>query len=467
MTLKTSHSTNHSTQGHVLAMVLVVVTICAIALMSYLQLVNSQNRAVARSQGWNSAVPVMEAGVEEALAHLNANVDNLNVDGWVRIGNYYRMERSVGEKYYVVTIHPTNAAYPIIESRGFCRMPMLVQNTGSPFFMAQAGMNYGGPRQGYMGRGVRITAKRNNSMIKALLAKDSIRIGGNVSVDSYDSCDPAKNSGGRYDPTKAGEGGDIASNGKLINEITASGSVDIRGHISTGPGGTIGINGNNVSIGSDSWVDSDRTGIEPGWFRDDMNANIADSPPPPPLGFTHFPTGGTVNGVAYDHILTAGSYTIGNASSAYNMPGTKKILITGDVSIHFPGGLSMSGNDAIHISPTGNLQVWGGGIVKIAGQGLLNNTGDPQRFKYYGTKSNNRVELSGTSAFIGTIYAPYAEFSPAGGSVIHGAVVSKSVRATGGFTLHYDQCLGGNNSKARFILTGWHEMTPPEVAQVP
>src|SRR5215210_1572441 len=105
MNLKISPATNRSTGGHVLAMVLVVVTICAIALSSYLQLVNAQNRAVARSQGWNATVPVMEAGVEEALAHLNKNVDTgLNVDGWVKIGNYYRMERSVGDSYYVVTV---------------------------------------------------------------------------------------------------------------------------------------------------------------------------------------------------------------------------------------------------------------------------------------------------------------------------------------------------------------------------
>src|SRR5687768_12249539 len=140
MNLKISPASNRGTQGHVLAMVLVVVTICAIALMSYLQLVNSQNRVVARSQGWNATVPVMEAGVEEALAHLNANSETgLNVDGWVKIGDYYRMERSVGENYYVVTVTITNTLLPIIESRGFCRMPMLVQQqSSSPFFLAQA-----------------------------------------------------------------------------------------------------------------------------------------------------------------------------------------------------------------------------------------------------------------------------------------------------------------------------------------
>src|SRR5688572_6951654 len=129
--MKISPLSARGPQGHVLAMVMVVVTICAIALTSYLKLVHAQNRAVARSQGWNAAVPVMEAGVEEALAHLSANIEHgLNTDGWVRIGNYYRMERSVGDAYYVVTITVplTNVNRPIIESRGFTRMPMLVQN---------------------------------------------------------------------------------------------------------------------------------------------------------------------------------------------------------------------------------------------------------------------------------------------------------------------------------------------------
>lgn len=446
-------------------MVLVVVTICAIALTSYLQLVNAQNRAVARSQGWNATVPVMEAGVEEALAHLNANSDSgLNVDGWVKIGSYYRMERSVGDSYYVVTITPTNVMYPIIESRGFCHMPLLTKNNSSPYFMAAIGSTYNSPRQGYVGRGVKITAKRNGSWIKAMLAKDTVRVGGNVSVDSYDSCDPAKSTGGRYDPSKAGEAGDIASNGKLINEITVSGTVQIRGHVSTGPGGTVGVNGTKVSIGSDTWVDEGRTGIQPGWFRDDMNANIADAPPPPTGGFTGFPAGGTVGGVTYDYILNSGTYTI---NDSYNT--TKKILINGDVSIYFKGGLHMAGTARIDIAPTGRLQMWGGGTsTEIAGQGLVNNTGDPSRFIYYGTKNNTKVDLSGTSDFIGTIYAPYADFTPAGGSVIHGAVVSKTITGTGGFTLHYDQCLGGNpETKARFIVTGWNEMTPQEVAQVP
>ena len=469
MNLKISPASNRGTQGHVLAMVLVVVTICAIALMSYLQLVNSQNRVVARSQGWNATVPVMEAGVEEALAHLNANSETgLNVDGWVKIGDYYRMERSVGESYYVVTVTITNTLLPIIESRGFCRMPMLVQQqSSSPFFLAQASFNYGTanygtPREGFVGRGVRINARKNGSLTKAMLAKGKINIGGTVLVDSYNSCDPAKNSGGRYDPAKAGDSGDIASNGELVNEISASGNVKIKGHVSTGPNGTIGFQG-QAAAGSGSYVDADHKGIEHGWSRDDMNANIADAPLPPPGGYTGFPSGGWVGATYYDWILPSGTYNV----SELKLSGQKKILVTGAVTLKVNGDLQMTDQSAIEISPTGSLQMFcSGANASIAGRGVINQTADATRFSYYGAKTNTKLALAGTSDFIGVVYAPQADLTIAGGSVIHGGTVSKTVNATGGFTMHYDQCLS-KGGQGRYIVTGWDEMTPQEVARVP
>jgi hypothetical protein len=61
--------------------------------------------------------------------------------------------------------------------------------------------------------------------------------------------------------------------------------------------------------------------------------------------------------------------------------------------------------------------MWGNGsTISLSGQGLINNTGDPTRFTYYGTKNNTTVNLSGSSDFIGVIYAPYAELKVSGGS---------------------------------------------------
>jgi hypothetical protein len=467
MTLKVSSATRRSTQGHVLVMVLVVVIICAIALVSYLTLVNSQNRAVARSQGWNSTVPVMEAGVEEALAHLNANIDTgLGVDGWVRIGDYYRMERAAGDSYYVVTITVTNPILPLIESRGFTRMPILVQNANSSFFLATVGMSYNRPRDGYIGRGVRIIARKNGSLGNAMLSKGRIDIGGTVRVDSYNSCDSSLSTGGLYDPTKSDDEGDISSNGQFVNAISAGGDVEIKGHISTGPGGTIGTTGHNVSIGSEDWVDAERTGIEGGWDRNDMNANIPDSPIPPPGGLP-LSSGGWVGGVYYDYILTSGA-----GQTVYQVPGDlqmtgQKILVTGNVVLKVAGDVRMTSSSAIEIATTGMLQMFvSGRDASIGGDGIINRTKDPLRFTYYGAPTNTRVDLGGTAAFYGTVYAPYADLFLAGGALIYGGIVAKSIKATGGFTLHYDACLA-KEGQGRYIVTSWDEMLPTDVARVP
>ena len=452
-------------------MVLIVVIICAIALMSYLTLVNSQNRAVARSQGWNSTVPVMEAGVEEALAHLNANYDKgLDGEGWVKVGTYFRMERSAGDSYYVVILTVTNPIQPVIESRGFCKMPLLTYNPASPYFLAYAppNPNYTSPRDGYIGRGVRILARKNGSLTKAMLSKGRIDIGGTVRVDSYDSCDPNKSTGGLYDPLKAGQNGDIASNGQLAKQISTGGDVEIRGHVSTGPGGTTGINGNAVSIGSDKWIDDGNLGVEPGWFRDDMNANMADAPSPPPGGFPAMPSGGWVNGTYYDYILG----TPNSVQTIYTLPellmsSSQRILVQGDVVLKISGDVQIAGQAAIEIATSGMLSMYvDGRNASIGGGGIINQTKDPLRFTYYGSKTNTRLDLGGTSAFYGTVYAPYADLTLAGGSILYGGLVSKSVKGTGGFELHYDQCLD-KSSAARYIVTSWDEMWPWEVAQVP
>ena len=341
-------------------------------------------------------------------------------------------------------------------------MPLLVQYNSSPYFLAVGGPTYNSPRDGYIGRGVRINARRNGSLTKAMLSKGRIDIGGTVRVDSYNSCDETLSTGGEYDPAKAADAGDIASNGQFVKQVSTGGDVQIKGHISTGPGGTVGTTGTAVSVGSEEWVNSGRTGIEPGWARDDMNANIPDSPTPPPGGYTGLPSGGTVNGTYYDWILPSGVYQV----SSLQLSSSQKILVTGDVDLKVTD-LQMTGSSAIEIATTGTLRLFvSGNTATLGGNGIINQSTDAWRFTYYGAKSNTRVNFAGTSAFYGTIYAPYAELNLAGGSLIYGGTVSKTIKATGGFTLHYDQCLS-KGGQGRFIVTSWDEMTPPEVARVP
>ena len=70
------------TGGSVLLAAMLTVTVVGLALGSYLWLVAHQNLSTMRSLAWNSAIPVVEAGVEEALTQLYHNdIDHLSANG--------------------------------------------------------------------------------------------------------------------------------------------------------------------------------------------------------------------------------------------------------------------------------------------------------------------------------------------------------------------------------------------------
>src|SRR2546426_3528565 len=88
-------------RGNTLFIVIVITGLVGFVLAVYLTLLRSQNTATMRSQAWNASIPVLEAGVEDALSHLNAHgTTNLNCDGWTQSGTIYYMQRSLGENYY-------------------------------------------------------------------------------------------------------------------------------------------------------------------------------------------------------------------------------------------------------------------------------------------------------------------------------------------------------------------------------
>jgi len=70
MTIRTNQT---NSQGSVLLLTLLTAWVIGIALVSYLTLVANQNRSIYHSLSWNCCVPVMEAGVEEALTQIYYN----------------------------------------------------------------------------------------------------------------------------------------------------------------------------------------------------------------------------------------------------------------------------------------------------------------------------------------------------------------------------------------------------------
>src|SRR4051812_21587351 len=103
---------NNATRGMTYFTVVISAVLIGIVLATYLKLVSSQNQNTMRSQAWNRSVAVIEAGIEEALAHLNKNANQdanaffnltLTADGWQTVaGGGWTKSNSIGEDFYIV-----------------------------------------------------------------------------------------------------------------------------------------------------------------------------------------------------------------------------------------------------------------------------------------------------------------------------------------------------------------------------
>src|SRR5947209_18630029 len=79
--------------GNVLIVVIMTAGLVTAGVAGYLALTTRQNESVMRSLCWNAALPLAEAGVEEALSHLHKNNTNCAADGWTLSGTNYTKQR--------------------------------------------------------------------------------------------------------------------------------------------------------------------------------------------------------------------------------------------------------------------------------------------------------------------------------------------------------------------------------------
>ena len=427
-------------KGNVLLIALATTSIMGLTLASYLTLTSSQNVNTSRGQSWNLAIPVAEAGIEEALTQLYYNgVTNLTANNWTFSGGQYTKQRSLdGTNYYNVQIAAT--PNPTIIAQGFVRLPKSTNN---------------------ISRRVQVTTVSDAMFARGMLAKGQIDLAGNnIATDSFDSIDPAHSTGGQYDSTKAKDNGDIATNSGLINSLNI-GNADIHGHVATGPGGSISV-GPNGGVGSAAWINAGNNGIDPGWSRNDMNVSFPDVQVPF-AGGSFTPAGGNLLGTNYTYLLTGGNYL----TSSMSMSGQNKMLVTVSSVLWVTSSFSMAGQSQITLAPGVTLKVYvgnttgSGASASLGGNGLVN-PGNAMNFQYFGMPSNTSLSYGGNAAFTGTIYAPSANFSLGGGGSstydFVGASVTGTVTMNGHFHFHYDENLARIGPSRGYIITSWNEI---------
>src|SRR5579872_3321279 len=395
MKIKRTSKTN--SRGSALVVSLTVAAVAAIALASYLTLVQTQTSSVVRSQSFNAAMAVTEAGVEEGMAMINSAVasnptnpwaftNNLAAAGWSAWGaNGSSITRTVFDSNsYTSTITVnTNSGTPQVDSIGtvaYYSITWIFSSAPHPM-VAAAGVTTGGSGTN-VSRKVEVLTIGNGTTNTGvtlfnygMLAKQTITFSGTTLLDSYDSSNPLYSTNGQYIASKRKDGCIIATDDAVVNSIDSSGTLKVYGSTDTGVAGTVGYSG-NVSVGDLAWVNGGSSGWETGHNRNDMNMAIPDVTAPTGAGLP--PSSGTLGGTNYDYLFGVNNQLYVSASSVV-WSGTHTIMVSGtNVIWWLKKGMTVSGQFSLIIAPGASLQLYVGDTSgssvswTMSGAGVLN-----------------------------------------------------------------------------------------------
>jgi hypothetical protein len=257
----------------------------------------------------------------------------------------------------------------------------------------------------------------------ALAAGTTINANGNsLATDSFNSSDPNLSTQGFYDASKTSTNGDVAT----VNGLVNIGPHTIDGNLFLGPAASFASSTNTV-LGS---IYTNRT------------LNFPDVALPTNLGN---PLAAAVSNGAYN-ITINGYYLIIASLPIKVAAGLTNVIIKVTTQnfnpsyIDLGGGMTNSTSLVIYDAPIGS-----GGSAVLSG----NSSGGPiaarpLNFIFYGTPNLTGLSISGTSTFIGVIYAPSANVSLNGGGAandILGSCVAHSFTLNGHYNFHFDEAL--------------------------
>src|SRR5688572_17544644 len=111
-------STRSRQRGGILVVTIIFCSLVGVVLVAYLSMLKSQHKFTYRSQVWNDCVATCEAGIEEAMSHINysGTTSNFAINGWVLSGGAYRKQRNINGGFVRMAI--ATAIPPMITVTG-------------------------------------------------------------------------------------------------------------------------------------------------------------------------------------------------------------------------------------------------------------------------------------------------------------------------------------------------------------
>lgn len=423
---------NKAREGSMLAVTLVATSLLGVGLASYLTLVTSQSRSVARSLAWNSAIPIAENGLEEGLTQIYYGGTNTPGNNWTNTtGRTYQKTRSVNAdgSYYLVTVNLQDP--PVVTSSGY--VPLSWSTTT------------------FISRTVQIKTQKGATVAGGLTARGKIGFSGGAFLDSFDSSDPNYSTNGIYTSSRRKDNGAAVSNSSVAGAISASGG-GVYGTASTAPGGTVTWSG-SAKYGDLAWWSGGSSGVQSGHTMNNANVDFPAVQVPFTGGYST-PASGSYSGTNYTFVIGTGNYF---SSGKFTIPGGGALAVTGDAVFYVDNDFVTSGSGFVYIYPGASLKLYVSGAFTVSGGGVMNGTQRANKLTVMGL--NTSVEnwtYSGSAAFIGTVYAPNSNFTFSGGAGASGAFTANNVTVSGSAGVHYDENLLGN--RRGYVLSSWNEL---------
>lgn len=411
--------------GGVLFTGLVLLGIAAVSIATVVSLSQHEFRNTERMLAWRSALPVAEAGVEEALAQLNSGME-LPTNGWLWVPAqvHYSKQRTFSDRFYDVSI--SQSSPPVIVSTGYFSAPL---------------------QSGHLSRAVIATTREIR--IAGIEVKDYIKCGSGGIMDSYDPTNPTFSTGGFYDSAKASDHCRLATLSSTAGKIDV-GNKRIFGYVSTGKGGRATL-GSNGKVGSKEWIARSDTGgkIEPGRGDDYYYSTFLPVSSPFSLGL--LPSSGVIGTNNYTYVFGNGDYML----SRFSLTSAQMAAVTGKARLLVTDDFSMNAFTAIHVYSGGSIEIYCScATVSLAARSAVNAGGMAKNIFLYGLPGNTLITITGGAIFVGQIYAPNASLRMTGTSSLYGHIKCLSADISGSNLFHADESVGTK----RYRILNWKEL---------
>ena len=428
---------------------LILAAVTAVIAAGFLFRSSQEARLATRSYFQTVALNLAEAGLEEGL--YAANTSSLTSDnGWTLV--------SGSTTDYVKTI---TTGFALGQGSGAIYI-RADGATGSTPAITAAGV-VAIPNQRSIVKQLRVSGTGPRRLFSnGIFAKGTVTFSGAADIDSYDSTVGPWNSA-----TNRSDRATVATNAT----VQVTGSAYIYGSVATGgTAPSVGPSGRIYGATSPGTPKVDPTRV-----RTDFNTNLTDATAPTGTAISlgevtasvTLPRVGDTPGANGHYLYTASKLDL-NSSTTLTINGPVDFISTDVISVNG------SAKILINTGTTPALNLYCASTITLNGAGMVNNTGNAAKATIWGTKASGgtqTIDLNGSAAFVGTVYAPNGAVKLNGSAGISGAIIGKTVEVAGSSVVHYDVQLAnasttggptpgaGSSGTGTIAVSTWAELT--------